>query len=115
MFLNTYSSRRNKAKDFFFYNISPSSFSLRLGSNLSKDFLIDGEGEVQHVFYVVVLHPLEGLVKLLVQILQVAQVTGTTWWEMSVSVSLCGICSILGHIRHTLAKTYCTYMRSRPL
>lgn len=47
-------------------------------SNLSKDFLIDSEGEVQHVFYVIVLHPLKGLVKLLVQILQVTQVTGTT-------------------------------------
>lgn len=58
-------------------------------SNLSEDFFIDGEGEVQHVFYVVVLHPLERLVKLLVQILQVTQVTGTAWWEIRVSVRLC--------------------------
>lgn len=42
---------------------------------LSKNLLIDGEGEVQHVFDVVVLHPLKALVELLIQELQVAQVT----------------------------------------
>lgn len=42
---------------------------------LSENLFIDSEGEVQHVFDVVVLHPLEALVELLIQELQVTQVT----------------------------------------
>lgn len=44
-------------------------------AHLPKDLLVDGEGEVQHVLDVVVLHPLQALVELLVQELQVTQVT----------------------------------------
>ena len=44
-------------------------------TNLSKDLFVDGEGEVQHVLDVVVLHPLQALVELLVQELQVAELT----------------------------------------
>lgn len=44
---------------------------------LSKHLFVDGEGEVQHVLDVVVLHPLETLVEFFVQELQVTQVTGT--------------------------------------
>lgn len=43
-------------------------------ADLAKDFLIDGEGEVQDVCDVVVFHPLQRLVELLVQILQIRQV-----------------------------------------
>lgn len=49
----------------------------RKPTDLSEDLFVDGEREVQHVFNVVVLHPLQRLVELLVQILQVAQITGT--------------------------------------
>ena len=44
-------------------------------THLSKDLLVDSEGEIQHVLDVVVLHPLQALVELLIQELQVAQVT----------------------------------------
>lgn len=44
-------------------------------AHLPKDLLVDSEGEVQHVFNVVVLHPLQALVELLIQELQVTQVT----------------------------------------
>lgn len=44
-------------------------------ADLSEDLLVDGEGEVQHVVDVVVLHPLQALVELLIQVLQVAEVT----------------------------------------
>lgn len=43
-------------------------------ADLAKDFFIDGEGEVQDVSNVVVFHPLQRLVKLLIQILQIRQV-----------------------------------------
>lgn len=43
-------------------------------ADLAKDFLVDGEGEVQDVGDVVVFHPLQRLVELLVQILQIRQV-----------------------------------------
>lgn len=45
--------------------------------DLPKDFFVDGECEVQDVFYVVVLGPLKGLVELLIQILQITEVTWT--------------------------------------
>lgn len=44
---------------------------------LSKHLFVDGEGEVQHVLDVIVLHPLETLVEFFVQELQVTQVTWT--------------------------------------
>lgn len=43
-------------------------------ADLAKDLLVDSEGEVQDVSDVVVFHPLQGLVELLVQILQIRQV-----------------------------------------
>lgn len=43
--------------------------------HLSKDFLVDSEGQVQHVLNVIILHPLQALVELLIQKLQVTQVT----------------------------------------
>lgn len=46
-------------------------------TDLPKDFLIDSEGEVQDVSDVIILHPLQRLVKLLIQILQVRQVCGS--------------------------------------
>lgn len=79
--------KETKQKTFFVTILilffSPYSHKIQYGntrseSNLSEHFLVDSEGEVQHVFYVIVLHPLKGLVKLLIQILQVTQVTGTT-------------------------------------
>lgn len=36
-------------------------------TNLPKDLLIHSKGKVQHVFDVIVLHPLQALVELLVQ------------------------------------------------
>lgn len=49
----------------------------RKPTNLSEDLFVDGEREVKHVFNVVVLHPLQRLVELLIQIFQVAQITRT--------------------------------------
>lgn len=43
-------------------------------ADLAKDLLIDSEGEVQDVSDVVIFHPLQRLVELLVQILQIRQV-----------------------------------------
>lgn len=43
----------------------------RTQAHLAKDLLVDGEGEVQDVSDVVVFHPLQRLVELLVQILQI--------------------------------------------
>lgn len=57
-------------------------------THLSKDLLIDSEGEVQHVFNVVVLHPLQALVELLIQELQVTQVTWAAWAQAEVTQSL---------------------------
>lgn len=62
-------------------HMEPSTFSKagpskELRANLPKDLLVDSEGQVQHVLDVVVLHPLEALMELLIQELQVAQVTG---------------------------------------
>lgn len=36
---------------------------------LTKDLLIDSEGQIQYVSDVIVLHPLQALVKLLIQVL----------------------------------------------
>jgi len=36
-------------------------------SDLSKHFLIDSEGEIQHILNVIVFHPLQTLMKLLIQ------------------------------------------------
>lgn len=58
-------------------------------TDLSKNFFIDSEGEVQHIVYVVVLHPLKRLVKLFIQILQITQVTGTTSWERQIMCVCC--------------------------
>lgn len=44
-------------------------------ADLSEDLFVDSEGQVQHVLDVVVLHPLQALMELLIQELQVAQVT----------------------------------------
>lgn len=57
-------------------------------THLSKDLLIDSEGEVQHVLDVVVLHPLQALVELLIQELQVTQVTWAAWAQAEVTESL---------------------------
>lgn len=54
---------------------------------LSEHLLVDGEGEVQHVLDVVVLHPLKALVELLVQELQVAQVTRAAGAQAEVTQS----------------------------
>lgn len=88
-------SRGSNTEDFFFFlptQSQPFSMSCQTKqthtvSDLSKHLFVDGKGKVQHVFYVIVLHPLKGLVKLLVQILQVTQVTWTTQWQMRVCVS----------------------------
>ena len=48
--------------------------STAVKTDLPKDLFVDGEGELQHLRDVVVLHPLQRLMELLVQILQVAQV-----------------------------------------
>lgn len=56
-------------------------------NHLSKNLLIDCEGEVQHVFDVIVLHPLEALVELLIQELQVTQVTWAVWAQAKVTQS----------------------------
>ena len=42
-------------------------------SDLSEHLLVDGEGELQGVLDVIVLHPLQALVELLVQVLQITQ------------------------------------------
>ncbi len=47
-------------------------------TDLSEHLLVDGEGQVQHVLYVIVLHPLKTLMKLLIKILQIAQITRST-------------------------------------
>ena len=43
-------------------------------TNLSKDLFVDGEGEVQDVSDGVVLHPLQGLMELFIQVLQVREI-----------------------------------------
>ena len=42
---------------------------------LAKDLLIDSEGEVQNILDVIILHPLQTLVELLIQVLQVTEVS----------------------------------------
>lgn len=58
---------------------------------LSKHLFVDGEGEVQHVLDVVVLHPLETLVEFFVQELQVTQVTGTASTGSEVTNTQCTV------------------------
>ena len=41
---------------------------------LSEDLFIDREGQIQDVSDVIVLHPLQALVKLLVKVLEITQV-----------------------------------------
>ena len=45
---------------------------------LAKDLLIDSEGEVQNILDVIILHPLQTLVELLIQVLKITQLTRTT-------------------------------------
>lgn len=44
-------------------------------ADLSKHFFVHSEREVEDVMDVIVFHPLEALVELLIEVLQVAQVT----------------------------------------
>ncbi len=57
-------------------------------TDLSEHLLVDGEGQVQHVLYVIVLHPLKTLVKLLIKILQIAQITRSTHTYQQIHVNM---------------------------
>lgn len=78
---------------------------------LSKHLLIDSKGEVQHILNVIVLHPLETLMELFIQKLQITQIT---WTAERYSIYYILSDRITQILRPHVLKVE-THMRRRPL